>query len=52
MGLWRMEMAMISDEENAQQNVNAVTAIDIDWCCSILHSRRIHIDPNDNLAMV
>ena len=45
-------MALISDAENAQQNVNAVTAIDIDWCCLILYSRRIHIDSNDNLAMV
>jgi len=45
-------MAMISDEENARQGVNTATAIDFDWCCLILHSRRNHIDSNDKLAMV
>ena len=38
-------MAMISDAENAKQNVNALTAMDIDWCCLILYSRRIQQIP-------
>ena len=46
-------MAMISDAENAQQNVNAVTAMDFDWCCLILYSKKDSYGfSNDNLAMV